>query len=51
MSRCPHCKSIDYRQVGMQNAIERAFRWLLQPCRCDLCGHPFYLFRWQVPAV
>ena len=37
--------------IGMQNAIERALRWLLQPCRCDLCGHPFYLFRWQVPVV
>jgi hypothetical protein len=27
--------------------METAFRWLLQPCRCALCGHHFFLFRWQ----
>jgi hypothetical protein len=46
-TRCPHCRSIDFRSVSARNAIERAFLWLLQPCRCGLCGHHFFLFRWQ----
>jgi predicted Zn-ribbon and HTH transcriptional regulator len=48
-TRCPHCKSIDFRNVGTRNTFERVFHWLLQPCRCGLCGHHFFLFRWQVP--
>jgi len=46
---CPNCRSIEFRSVGAQNAIERAFLWLLQPYRCDLCGRHFYLYRWQAP--
>ncbi len=46
-TRCPHCRSIDYRSVGTRNAIERAVLWLIQPYRCSLCGHHFFLFRWQ----
>jgi transposase-like protein len=42
---CPRCKSIEYRSVGLRNGIERAFRWLLQPYRCSLCGQHFFLFR------
>jgi transposase-like protein len=49
-TRCPHCKSILFRRVGFRNAIEQGFRWLLQPCRCALCGHHFFLFRWQIPV-
>ena len=48
---CPYCRSIDFRSVGVRNELEKAFRWLLQPFRCSLCGHHFFLFRWQVPAV
>jgi hypothetical protein len=47
--RCPHCKSIDFRNVGVRNAVETALQWLLQPYRCSLCGHHFFLFRWQAP--
>jgi len=46
-ARCPHCRSIELRSVGMRNALERAFHWLLQPYRCCLCGRHFFLFRWQ----
>jgi hypothetical protein len=38
------------RKVGVRNAIEQAFFWLLQPCRCDFCGHHFFLFRWRSPV-
>jgi hypothetical protein len=44
-ARCPHCRSIDFRPVSARNSIERAFLWLLQPCRCGLCGHHFFLLR------
>jgi hypothetical protein len=27
--------------------MEKALFWLLQPYRCGLCGHHFFLFRWQ----
>jgi hypothetical protein len=47
-TRCPHCRSIEFRSVGDRNFIERAFHWLLQPCRCAFCGRHFFLFRWQV---
>jgi len=46
-TRCPYCRSIDFRSVGARNAMERAFHWLLEPCRCGLCGHHFFLFRWH----
>ena len=45
---CPHCRS--NRSVGVGNAIERTFHWLLQPYRCTLCGRDFFLFRWQAPG-
>ena len=45
---CPHCKSIDYRSADARNVVEMALQWLLQPCWCALCGHRFFLFRWQV---
>jgi hypothetical protein len=44
---CPYCKSIDFRNVDVRSAMEGAFHWLLQPFRCGLCGHHFFLFRWQ----
>ena len=44
-NRCPHCKSIDFRDVGIRNGVEKALRWLVHPYRCSLCGHHFYLFR------
>ena len=48
-SHCPFCKSIDFRSVGVRNAMEKALHWLLQPYRCSLCGQHFFLFRWQAP--
>lgn len=48
---CPHCRSIDFRDVGTQNVFERSFFWLLQPYRCCLCGHHFFLFRWHTFAA
>jgi hypothetical protein len=49
-SHCPYCKSVEFRTVGVRNTIEQAFYWLLQPCRCEICGHHLFLFRWQAPA-
>jgi transposase-like protein len=49
-TRCPHCRSIDFRSGNTRNAIETAFQWLLQPYWCSLCGHRFFLFRWQIPV-
>jgi transposase-like protein len=46
-TQCPHCRSIDFRDVGVRNATERAFHWLVHPYRCALCGHHFFLFRWR----
>ncbi len=48
-ARCPHCKSVEFRSVGVRNSLERAFNWLLVPYRCEFCGHHLFLFRWQVP--
>ena len=48
-AHCPYCRSIEFRGVGVRNVIEGAFHWLLQPYRCALCGHHFFLFRWQSP--
>jgi hypothetical protein len=47
--RCPHCRSIDIRNVGLRSTIERAIYWLVSPYRCGLCGHHFFLWRWQAP--
>jgi transposase-like protein len=47
-TRCPHCKSADFRSVGVRNALEEAIHWLLMPFRCGLCGRHFFLFRWRV---
>jgi hypothetical protein len=49
-ARCPYCKSIQFRSVGVRNSVEQALNWLLQPCRCDFCGHHLFLFRWRVPV-
>ena len=49
-TRCPHCRSIEFRTVGARGVLEQAFLWLLQPYRCELCGHGFLLFRWPGPA-
>jgi len=48
---CPHCRSIDFRSGNTRNAIGTAFQWLLQPYWCSLCGHRFFLFRWQIPVA
>ncbi|MCX6596658.1 MAG: hypothetical protein NTV70_09860 [Acidobacteria bacterium] len=48
--RCPFCRSIVIRRVGVRNGFEQALFWLLQPYRCELCGHHFFLVRWQAPA-
>jgi len=50
-TRCPHCRSIDFRSDGTRSVVEVAFQWLLQPFWCSLCGHRFFLFRWQIPVV
>lgn len=50
-NRCPHCSSITFRPVGARNALEQAISWLLQPYRCELCGHHFFLPRWITPAT
>ena len=47
--QCPNCRSVDFRGVGVRNAMEKALHWLLLPYRCSLCGHHFFLFRWQAP--
>ncbi len=49
-ARCPHCRSAEFRGVGLRNILEKAVRWLLSPYRCDLCGRHFFLFRWRAPA-
>ena len=49
-SRCPHCRSIEFRSVGIRNGVEQAFQWLLQPYRCSLCGRHFFLFKWMAPV-
>lgn len=50
-ARCPRCRSIDFRSVGVRNFIERAIHWLFLPYRCELCGHHFFLLRWRaIPA-
>ena len=49
-AKCPRCRSIDFRTVGMRNVVERTLHRLLQPCRCSLCGRHFLVFRWQVPV-
>ena len=50
-SRCPYCKSVDFRSVGVRNSLEKAVYWLIQPYRCALCGRHFFLFRWQAPIT
>jgi hypothetical protein len=44
--RCPHCRSVDFRAVGIRNGIEAALLLLLRPQRCELCGRHFFLCRW-----
>ena len=50
-SSCPHCKSVDFRAVGVRNSFEKAINWIVQPYRCGLCGHHFFLPRWQAPLA
>ena len=47
---CPHCKSVEFRGVGVRNAIERALYWIILPYRCSLCGRHFFLFRSRAPV-
>jgi hypothetical protein len=47
--RCPFCRSVDFRCVGVRNALERALLWLVVPQRCGLCGRHFFLLRWVAP--
>jgi transposase-like protein len=49
-TRCPRCKSIDFRSVGVRNAMEKTLQWILLPFRCALCGRHFFLFRWLAPV-
>jgi hypothetical protein len=48
---CPYCRSIDFRKVGVRNSLEQAVYWLIQPYRCDLCGHHFFHVRWPSATV
>jgi len=48
-THCPFCRSVEFRGVGVRNAIEKAFLWILLPYRCCLCGHHFFLFRGRAP--
>jgi predicted Zn-ribbon and HTH transcriptional regulator len=50
IARCPHCKSVDFRGVGLRNWLERMARFVLAPYRCSLCGRHFFLLRWTAPA-
>jgi hypothetical protein len=51
IARCPHCRSVDYRSVGVRSALESAVRWVLRPYRCGLCGRHFFLFWWLATPV
>lgn len=48
-ARCPYCRSVDLRSVGVRNSIEQAIHWILLPYRCSLCGRHLFLFRWLTP--
>ena len=48
--RCPYCRSIEFRKVGARGAMEESLTWLIYPFRCELCGHHFYLYPWQLPV-
>jgi hypothetical protein len=48
-ARCPHCRSVDFRGVGVRNVIEGWIHWILLPYRCTLCGRHFFLLRWRAP--
>src|ERR1700691_940535 len=48
-THCPHCRSVDFRGVGVRNVVEQAIHWILWPYRCTLCGHHFFLLRWLAP--
>jgi DNA-directed RNA polymerase subunit RPC12/RpoP len=48
-ARCPYCRSVDLRPVGVRNSIEQAIHWILLPYRCSLCGRHLFLFRWLTP--
>jgi len=43
-TRCPYCKSIDFRSVGIRNEVDKVLQCLLHPYRCSLCGRHFFLF-------
>jgi len=46
-TRCPYCRSISFRSVGIRNEFERLLQTLLHPYRCSLCGRHFFLFGWH----
>jgi len=48
-ARCLHCRSVDFRDVGDRNSLEKALRWLLLPFRCTLCGRHFFVLRCLAP--
>jgi len=48
--KCPYCRSIEFRGVGVRNAFEQALHWILLPYRCFLCGRHFFLFRGVAPV-
>jgi DNA-directed RNA polymerase subunit RPC12/RpoP len=50
-ARCPYCRSVDFRGVGVRNSIEKLVRFILIPYRCSLCGHHFFLLRWLAPVA
>lgn len=50
-ARCPHCRSVDFRGVGVRNAMESMLRFIVSPYRCSLCGHHFFLLRWLAPIA
>lgn len=50
-ARCPHCRSVEFRGVGVRNGVETLLRFILLPYRCSLCGRHFFLFRWRAPIA
>lgn len=48
--KCPYCRSIEFRGVGVRNSFEQALHWILLPYRCFLCGRHFFLFRGVAPV-
>jgi hypothetical protein len=49
-AHCPHCKSIDFRVVGLRNSVEKLISFAFLPFRCGLCGQHFFMIRWLAPS-